>query len=220
MGEIIWSSGVLGWEGCLPGYAPPLLSFVEIDDNFSCATKRSVQTMRWKTPEFVSAPPRCHSTERRKSALAIFCLLWFAPINLQADCATMRQWQGKYLGMGLHEIVWKTPGLNWKLSFGFITWRMQLAQHHITPSYKVPSSKSNEEAEQDIEHFPPLRPSPCGHYLRKKCRQAKKAGARRARFALCGKTAVSSRTTAMDGSGATISPQKTLKPRSHINTRK
>ena len=98
-------------SGCLPGYAPPLLSFVEIDDNFSSATKRSVQTMRWKTPEFVSAPPR-HSTERRKRALALFRVLRFAPINLQTDCAAMRQRQGKYLQLGWYEIVWKTLGLN------------------------------------------------------------------------------------------------------------
>ena len=85
---------------------------------------------------------------------------------------------------------------------------MQLSKHYITPVYKLPSSKSNEEAEQDIEHFPPLRPSPRDHYLRKKCRQAKKAGARRARFALCGKTAVSSRTTAMDGSAPQLTSKK------------
>ena len=41
----------------------------------------------------------------------------------------------------------------------------------------------------DVDHFPPLRPFPRGHYCSKKCRQAKKAEARRGRFALWGKTA-------------------------------
>ena len=197
--------------GCLPGYAPPLLSFVEIDDNFSCATKRSVQTMRWKTPEFVSAPAR-HNTERRKRALALFRVLRFAPINLQTDCAAMRQRQGKYLQLK-------------NLRRGLI---IEFWLHHSKNATQRAVFKSDCKPSMYQEEYrgwagywtlstPPPLPPRC-HYLRKKCRQAKKAGARSSRFALCGKTlGESSRTTAMDGSAPQLARKK---PRSHINTRK
>ena len=56
---------------CLPCYAQPLLSFVEIDDNFSCRTKRSASLCTdndLKNSGIRISPTAAIHTERRKHA--------------------------------------------------------------------------------------------------------------------------------------------------------
>ena len=137
--------------------------------------------MSWKTPEFVSALPppdqARDSTERWKRAFAFFSdLLQLICKQIALPCVRERE-----------SCLIFYPRFK-KLS--------SLKEHKSQWTSRHPRFQSIwvlKPTQVDIDHFPPLRPFPRGHYCSKKCRQAKKAEARRGRFALWGKTAARTR---------------------------
>ena len=137
--------------------------------------------MSWKTPEFVSALPppdqARDSTERWKRVFAFFSdLLQLICKQIALPCVRERE-----------SCLIFYPRFK-KLS--------SLKEHKSQWTSRHPRFQSIwvlKPTQVDIDHFPPLRPFPRGHYCSKKCRQAKKAEARRGRFALWGKTAARTR---------------------------